>query len=351
MCLCVKINIMYRFFILILLFIQNVSAQTNQKYTFQAPKWGSIVQITIADQDSAAAAQAAQFVFEIYDTLNQILSDYLPTSELNLLCAKAGTGEWTTVSPHLLNMLQLARIAYQQSKGTFDPSVGKLVKLWRKARKEKIFPDKKALSEALQTVGFESGKDIEIIGNQVRLNRKNVQLDFGGIAQGYAAQCGLDSLKKKGIHAVLIDSSGDLIIGDAPKGSSGWRIAINKPNNPDESLPFYLELANCAVATSGSLYQFVELNGKRYSHIINPKTGIGLTHQRNVTVIAKDGTTADWMTKACSVLSIRSAKRFIKKRNKSIINAAEQSKLLITYWHKGKIKTEKLGDFRAISIN
>lgn len=345
---------MYRFFsftLFILIFIQNLSAQTNQKYTFQAPKWGSIVQVTIADQDSTAAADAAQLVFEIYDTLNQILSDYLPYSELNLLCKKAGTGEWTTVSAHLLNMLQLSQIAYQQSKGTFDPSVGRVVKLWRKARKEKVFPDKKELSEAMQTVGFELGKDIEINGNQVRLNHKNVQLDFGGIAQGYAAQCGLDSLKKRGIQAVLIDSSGDLIIGDAPKSSNGWRIAINQPNNPDEPLPYYFELANCAVATSGSLYQFVELNGKRYSHIINPKTGIGLTHQRNVTVIAKDGTTADWMTKACSVLSIHKSKKFIKQHNKNIIIPAHHSKLLITYLKKGKIKEQKLGNFQAISIN
>ncbi len=328
-------------------FSQNLHAQ---KHTFQAPKWGSTVQITIADQDSTIAAQAAQLVFEIYDTLNQILSDYLPDSELNLLCAKAGSGEWTIVSPYLLQMLQLSQIGYQQSKGTFDPSIGKVVQLWRKARKEKVFPDKKALSEALQTVGFELGKDIEIKGNQVRLNRKNVQLDFGGIAQGYAAQCGLDSLKKRGINAVLIDSSGDLILGDAPKGSNGWKIAVNKPNNPDEPLPYYFELANCAIATSGSLYQFVALNGKRYSHIVNPKTGIGLTHQRNVTVITKDGTTADWMTKACSILSIRKAKKFINKRNKGVTNPADQSKLLITYWHKGKIKTEKVGDFQAISI-
>lgn len=341
----------YLFFCISFLNFQAVQNLQAQKHTFHAPKWGSIVQITIADRDSLVAAKAAQLVFEIYDTLNQILSDYLPNSELNLLCKKAGNGEWTTVSPHLLNMLQLSQIGYQQSKGTFDPSIGRVVQLWRKARKEKTFPDKKALSEALQTVGFELGKDIEIIGNQVRLNRKNVQLDFGGIAQGYSAQCGLDSLKKKGIHAVLIDSSGDLILGDAPQGSKGWKIAINKPNNPDEPLPYYFELANCAVATSGSLYQFVELNGKRYSHIVNPKTGIGLTHQRNVTVLHPDGTTADWMTKACSILSIRKAKKFIQKSNRGIINPTEQSKLLITYWHKGKIKTEKVGDFQAISIN
>lgn len=123
--------------LLILSYLLFTHFLTAQKHTFQAPKWGSIVQITIADQDSAIAVQAAQFVFNFYDTLTPILSDYLPDSELNVLCKKAGTGEWLTVSPHLLQMLQLSQIGYQQSGGTFDPSIGKVVQLWRKARKRK----------------------------------------------------------------------------------------------------------------------------------------------------------------------------------------------------------------------
>lgn len=345
---------MYYYFQLIiftLLFTLKLQAQAAQKYTFQAPKMGSIIQITIANEDSTVAAQATHIVFELYDTLNQILSDYLPNSELNQLCNKAGTGEWVNVSPHLLNMIYLSQNAYQQSKGAFDPSIGRVVQLWRKARKEKVFPDKMELSKAFQTLGFQLEKEIEIAGNQVRLNHKNVQLDFGGIAQGYAAQCGLDSLKKRGITSVLIDSSGDLILGDAPPGSKGWKIAVNKPNNPNETLPYYLELANCAVATSGSLYQYIELNGKRYSHIVNPKTGIGLTHQRNVTVIHPDGTTADWLATACSVLSIRKAKKLIRKMNKGIEKPENQTSLLITYLKRSKIKEQKIGNFSRISIN
>jgi len=337
----------YLFLLLALLFAHALPAQ---KHTFQAPKWGSIVQVTIADQDSTTAAGAAQFVFDLYDTLTPILSDYLPDSEVNSLCKKAGTGKWMVVSSHLLKLLQLSLNAYQISGGAFDVSIGRVVQLWRKARKEKVFPNKQELSQALQTVGFELGKDIEIKGNQVRLNRKNVQLDFGGIAQGYAAQVALDSLRRRGITKVLIDSSGDLILGDAPSDSKGWRIAINKPNNPDEALPYYFELAHCAVATSGSLYQFVELNGKRYSHIVNPKTGIGLTHQRNVTIIHADGTTADWLATACSVLPIAKAKKLVQKVNKGIQNKEQQTKLLITYWKNGKIKTKNVGTFEQIFL-
>lgn len=335
-------------FLFLLIFFQNLYAQ---KHTFQAPKMGTLIQVTIADQDSLTAFHAAQEVFQLYDTLNQILSDYLPDSELNQLCQKAGTGEWMQVSPHLLNVIKLSQQAYIQSNGAFDPSIGRLIQLWRDARKTKAFPDKKSLAEALQTKGFQLGKDIEIIENQACLNQKNVQLDFGGIAKGYAAQCGVDRLKEGGINAVLIDSGGDLALGDAPKHTKGWKIAINRPNDEEEPLPYYLELANCSIATSGSLYQFTEINKKHYSHIINPKTGIGLTHQKNITIVAKDGATADWMATACSVLSIKKAKRLIYKMNKNIKTPENQIKLLITYWHKGKIKTEKLGDFEWISLN
>ena len=91
-----------------------------------------------------------------------------------------------------------------------------------------------------------------------------------------------------------------------------------------------LSLQNMAVATSGDIYQYVELNGKKYSHIVDPKTGIGLTHQRNVTAIAADGTTADWLSTACSVLSVKQSMHLIKK----IKGAA----LLITEKKNGKIK-------------
>ncbi|MBK7872828.1 MAG: FAD:protein FMN transferase [Saprospiraceae bacterium] len=341
----------YFFYLFYVSLFFKVNAQSTQKYTFQGPKMGTLIQVRIADQDSIIALNAAQEVFKLYDTLNQILSDYLPNSELNELCRKAGTAEWTMVSEHLLNVLILSQEAYDISNGAFDPSVGRLVQLWRGVRKSKIFPDEQMLLEALQTKGFKLKHDIEINKNQVRLNKKGVQLDFGGIAKGYAAQCGLDLLKKRGITAVLIDSGGDLVLGDAPQNSKGWKIGINRPDDANETLPYFLEIANCSVATSGNLYQSVEIEGKTYSHILNPKTGIGMTHQRNVTVIASDGATADWLATACSVLSIAKAKKLIRRINKNMENPENQAKLLITYWKKGKIKEQKHGKFDWISLN
>ena len=143
-----------------------------------------------------------------------------------------------------------------------------------------------------------------------------MQLDVGGLGKGFVAQAALDLIKQNGFNSAMVNAGGKIVTADAPGNQQGWLIGINQPEDKENILPQMLSLQNMAVATSGDIYQYVELNGKKYSHIVNPKTGIGLTHQRNVTAIAQDGTTADWLSTACSVLSIKQSMRLIKKINR-----------------------------------
>ena len=119
----------------------------------------------------------------------------------------------------------------------------------------------------------------------------------------------IEYLKKEGITASLVDAGGDIVFGDAPPNKKGWTVGINQPERADDLLPEKLQLNNLSVATSGDVYQFIEHDGKKYSHIINPTTGYGVTSLRNVTVIANDGALADWLATACSILSIHQAKK------------------------------------------
>ncbi len=141
------------------------------------------------------------------------------------------------------------------------------------------------------------------------LLQMGMQLDLGGIAQGYIAQKVIDFLRSKNINNALVDVSGDIVAIGAPAATNGWTIGINIPEHENEMLPRHLSISNKAVTTSGDVYQFMEHDGKRYSHLIDPQTGYGITTQKNVTVVASEGTTADWLTKACSILSIRKAKK------------------------------------------
>ncbi len=327
-------------FIFLLIAPFSIFSQTS-KFTFQRPKMGSPFAITVYADDSLALAPIIEKAYARVDTLNQVFSDYLDNSEINTVAQKAHV--WQPISADLYHLLKISAHAYQISHGTFDVTVGQIVKVWRKARKTKQMPTDATLQAALQKSGF---KNIEINENspQIRFNTEGVLLDFGGIVKGFAAQEVVDILTKNGFPYCLVDAGGDLVAGKKPSTTVGWKIGITLPNSDKKMMPHFLSIENQAVATSGDMHQFFEHDGKRYSHIVNPKTGLGLTHRRNITVIAPDGTTADWLATACSILSIRKAKRLIKKY--------PNTALLILENKNGKTKSVQSPQFaKYFSIN
>jgi thiamine biosynthesis lipoprotein len=272
---------------------------------------GSPFNIVMYAEDSLQAAKAAASAFLLVDTLNEIFSDYLPESELNRLCKTAGSGAWVNVSEPLYDILKKSVDAGKKSNGTFDITISPLVRLWRKARAEKILPSQKAIDSAMNKTGVHL---IMLDKNSatVRLAKKGMQLDLGGVAKGEVAQKVCDRLFSSGFPYVLADAGGDLVAGDVPEGVNGWHVGINQPGS-EEIMNQQLLVKNQAVATSGDLYQFVEIDGTRYSHVIDPSTGIALTSSRNVTVISPHGYQADWLTKACSILPIKKALKMARK--------------------------------------
>jgi FAD:protein FMN transferase len=294
---------------------------------------GSPLNITIFANDSARASLLAKKSFQIADSLNLIFSDYLENSELNLLSKTAGTDTFMPVSPALWDIIKQSIQASQQCNGAFDISVGSIVKLWRKARKEKVLPDKIILQKSLQSVGYQY-VILDSTNHSVKILHKNTLLDLGGIAKGYVAQVIVDYCKQQCIEKALVDAGGDL----ASTGKD-WHIGISIPNS-EELMQGFLVLQNQAVATSGNMYQFVEIGGKKYSHIVNPHTGLGLTHQRNVTVVAPDGATADWLATACSVLSVKKALKLIRKMPKCELLMLEIQKGKLRKWQSKRFKIE-----------
>ena len=324
-------------FLLLLYFLilSFFSFSQSKKYTFLQSKMGSPLTITMYASDSSKASYIAKEAYKIVDSLNAIYSDYLENSELNLLSKKAGINTFTKVSPALWEMLNLSIKAAQQSTGAYDITIGSIVKLWRKARKEKVFPEEKNLKNALKSVGYQH-IILDSTTHSVKLLRANTQLDVGGIGKGYVAQVVLNFCKSKGIERVLVDAGGKLAM--VTQVDKPWKIGITIPNS-EELIPLYLRLQNQAVATSGNKYQFVEIGGKKYSHIVNPRTGLGLTHQRNVTAIAPDGATADWLATACSVLSVRRALRLIESMPNCALFMAEIQKGKLKMWQSKRFES------------
>ncbi len=305
-----KIMLFFPLLTLLLLTVKTGCGQ--QKYQFVLPEMGSPFTITLYGTDSIVASKAAAAAFRRADTLNAILSDYIDSSEINRLSATSGQGHYVPVSAPLFDIIQRSVVAARLSNGSYDITIGPVVRLWRKARKTKTFPDADSLKAALGKTGYRY-VHLDTLHRAVWLEQPGMQLDVGGLGKGFVAQAALDLLGQYGFPAAMVNAGGKIVMGNSPPGKPGWIIGINAPGEKEQILPSLLLLHNVAVATSGDIYQYVELNGKRYSHIVNPKTGIGLTRRRNVTAIAANGTDADWLATACSILPLRKSLKLIRR--------------------------------------
>jgi thiamine biosynthesis lipoprotein len=255
--------------------------------------------ITVHAASRAVGAEAIAAAFGEIERLERILSDYELTSELSRLSAAAPNHEPVAVGADLWQVLVAAEAFRERTAGAFDISIGPLTSLWRQTRKSGRLPRPDKLAAAREAVGAGTVELIPDV-NSVRLTKPGTRLDPGGIGMGYAADRAAAILAARGIDSAMIDASGDVLVAAAPPGAAGWRVAVAplRPGGTGETLV----LAHAAVTTSGDAYQAVEIDGVRYSHIVDPRTGLGVTGQTTVTVIAPDATTADALATAASVL-------------------------------------------------
>jgi thiamine biosynthesis lipoprotein len=272
---------------------------------------GTKFSIIVYAVDEPTASKAAKAAFERIAELDGSMSDYRPASELMQLCKKAG-GEPVRVSDDLFYVLQKAQQVAERSDGAFDVTVGPVVRLWRISRKTRQLPDPEKLKAALALVGYKNVR-IDAEARTVQLLKGGMQLDLGGIAKGYAADEALKTLEKHGIKCALVAAGGDIAVSEAPPDAPGWTVGIAPLFDPESKPKHSLLLKNAAVSTSGDTEQFIEIDGKRYSHIIDPKTGLGLVGRQSVTVTARRGIDSDSLTKVVSVWGPKRGLEFIEK--------------------------------------
>jgi len=270
-------------------------------YEAVEPHMGTLFSIKLYAGDEKSAKQAFQAAFARIAQLDETLSDYKAESELTRVTLSSRAA----LSGDLFTVLSKGQWLSAQTDGAFDVTLGPLTHLWRQARRAHQLPSAEVLQEALSRSGF---RKMHMDGQSVRFDVSGMQLDVGGIAKGYAADEALAVLSKLGIKSALVVASGDLAFSDAPPGEEGWKVAIEALDRP-------LLLTNAAVSTSGSAEQNFVVNGVRYSHIIDPKTGLGLTTSVTTTVIAPHGIDADGMATAINVLGLERGLAFIEKQS------------------------------------
>jgi FAD:protein FMN transferase len=270
------------------------------RFEFEEAHMASPFHIVLYSTDSAAARRASRAAFDRIEALNKVLSDYDPDSELSRLAQSAGKVP-VKVSADLFDVLERSRRISGRSDGMFDVTIAPVGRLWRRARRERKLPDPRLIAEARKLVGSDK-MVLDPVARTVHLLVPGMKLDVGGIAKGYAAQAALDVLRSMGIRSALVGGAGDIAVGDPPPDAEGWKVAI-APVDPRHSYrPPTLLLKNAAVSTAGDAERFVEIEGHRYSHIVNPRTGMGHEDRAAVTVVAPDGATADALETAVYLL-------------------------------------------------
>ena len=216
------------------------------------------------------------------------------------------------VPQELFYLVKRAKEYFMLTEGTFDITVEPLIEILGFGPKEKIMPDGQAIEEALQYIGLDKiALDEE--NKTLVFKYPRIRMDFGGFAKGYAVDEAVKIFKQSGIMNGLINIGGDLYcMGANPDGKS-WSIGIKDPENKNEILAV-LEVRNKAIATSGTYENFYIYNNKRYSHIIDPHTGLSVTNNiTSVTIIADDCATADALATAVFVLGEHRAIELIEK--------------------------------------
>lgn len=274
-------------------------AATPTRYEFEEGAMGVPMRVVLYARSSDEAQRGARAAFDRIQELNKVLSDYDAESELRRACAVATADRPVTVSEDLWRVLVQAARVSEASDGAFDITAGPVIRLWRQARALHRLPEGALLREALAGTGYRH----VVLGPEeraLRLTLPGMRLDLGGIAKGYAMDAAIEALERQGIASALVDAGGDIAVSAPPPGEEGWRIAIaGVGTDPPE---YYLSIAHAGVSTSGDRWQYTEIDGIRYSHIVDPRTGQALTGRRSVTVVGRGALLTDGWATALNVL-------------------------------------------------
>ena len=281
-----------------------------QRFAYDFAAMGMKYQIVVYGPDVTTVEPAMLAAEARVRQLDRIMSDYHTESELSKLCDNSGLGQPVKLSADLFTVLEHAQQISRETEGAFDVTVGPVIQLWRTARRSKKLPPADLLEQARTRVGYATLK-LNELDQTAELTREGIAIDLGGIAAGYACDEVLKILRSHGLPRALIDASGDLLAGDPPPGRDGWRVAVAGVQGQATDEAQTITIANAAVTTSGDARQFVEIDGVRYSHIVNPKTGLGLTRRCSTTVIAPTGWQADAYATAANVLGSEAGIRWI----------------------------------------
>lgn len=266
------------------------------EYTDARPLMGTLVSMTIEGADRDALEQGANDAYREMSRLSDMMNHYNPDSVVSTINRQAG-GEPVSVPPELMDVLRLAQRVSERSEGALDITVGSF-KGWRFNPDDPLMPAPEEIRRALSNVNFRNVMLDEKSGT-VRLKQPGMRIDLGGIAKLYILDAGMQRLKQRGITHAMINGGGDVVVTGTHQGRP-WRIGIRHPRHEDALLGT-VELTQGWVVTSGDYERYFFKDGKRYHHILDPRTGYPTAGPQQVTLVSTDMTLADGYSLATMV--------------------------------------------------
>lgn len=282
-------------------------------------------------------------IFEAYSEvkrLDDMLSNYKSDSNLAQVNSYAGKGR-IKVPSEFIELTERAVYFSNLTDGAFDITVGELVDLWRNSQQKDDMPDEKVIKRTVSECVGSKKISLYTREKEIELKSSCLSIDFGGIGKGYAVDRALRILRGEGIESGMINFSGNIYAIGSPPGEKGWRIAIRHPRMKEEALTF-VEVRDMAVSTSGDYERYFEINGKRFSHIIDPRTGYPVEYVPSATVIAENATDADALSTAVSVIGGEKSVETLEK--------LERVGAIIVTGHEGDLSIYKDSFFKGFEI-
>ncbi len=271
---------------------------------------GTRATLTVSGKEGDKLPAAAAETKRLMQALDAELSIYRPDSVISRLNAAAGVRP-LEVSEHTRRLLELSRVYGELTSGAFDVTVGPVVDLWRPVKgRTPSLPNDEALKDALSRVNF---RKIQVTGGSAFLADRGMRVDLGGIGKGYAVDLAWRKCRDLGASDFMFDLGGNIRVSGQAKRDLAWSIAIRDPFDRSANLAKIEMPDQWAVATSGQYERFIQIEGRRYGHIVDPRTGYPAAGVAGVTILAPNGTMADALSTGLFVLGPRRSIPILKK--------------------------------------
>jgi len=260
---------------------------------------GSRFEIIAVSDDEALAWRGIEAAIREIQRIEKMISSWDPNSETILINRNAGVRP-LAVDEELFELIRRSKKVSQLTNGIFDVSYASMDKIWKFDGSMTRLPTKEELATSVAKLNY---KNVILVAKNhtVFLKEKGMKIGFGGIGKGYAANRAKAVMVAMGISSGVVNASGDLIAWGTQEKGQDWKIGITDPNDKDKTF-CWLNMSNQAVVTSGNYEKYVEFDGKRYTHIINPKTGMPATGTKSVTIICPDAELADALATSVFIL-------------------------------------------------